>query len=136
MLTVFLRAASRDYLGKNCNLEHLADSIEENFVTQGYKTQSAHNNQGWVVQARKAGILRELVAADRSFTVVVTGEPNKFRVSFGIGKWIQNLSVAVLETVLFDFLLILFVEIPVSLWSYAIENEFWSFVEKEVEMQV
>jgi len=38
--------------------------------------------------------------------------------------------------VLFDFLLILFVEIPVSLWSYAIENEFWSFVEKEVEMQV
>lgn len=55
-----------------------------------------------------------LVAVDRSFTVVVTGEPNEFKVSFGIGKWIQNLGVGVLETVPFDFLLMLFVEAPAS----------------------
>jgi hypothetical protein len=131
-----LRAASRDYVGKKCNLEHLADSIEERFSTQGYQTQSGKTEQGWVVQAKKVGILRDLLAADRAFTIVVSGEPNKFKVSFGIGKWIQNLSIAVLETLLFDFLLILFVEIPISLWSFAIENEFWGFVEKEVELQV
>ena len=131
-----MRAASRDYVGKNCNLEHLADSIEEHFTIQGYQTQSGKSDESWVVQAKKEGILRGLVAAERAFTVVVSGEPNKFRVSFGIGKWIENIGMAVLETILFDFLLILFVEIPVSLWSYAIENEFWGFVEKEVEMQV
>jgi len=131
-----LRAASRDYLGRNCNLDLLADSIEEYFSTQGYKTQAGKAEQGRVVQAKKEGILRGLVAAERAFTVVVNGEPNKFRVSFGIGKWIQNISMAVLETVLLEFLPVLFVEIPISLWSFAIENEFWGFVEKEVEMQV
>jgi len=122
-------------VGKNCNLQLLADSIEENFTTQGYKTQSGKTDQRWIVQARKEGMLRSLLAADRAFTVVVSGEPNKFQVSFGIGKWLQNLSVAVLETILLDFL-VLFVEIPLSLWSYALENQFWTFVEKEVELGV
>lgn len=131
-----MRAASRDYVGKNCSLELLADSIEEHFSTEGYKTQNGKTDQRWMVQARKEGLLRELFAADRAFTIMVSGEPNKFSVSFGIGKWIQNISVAVFETLLLDFLPLLFVEIPISLWSYAIENQFWSFVEKEVELAV
>lgn len=131
-----MRAASRDYVDKNCNLELLADSIEEHFSTQGYRTQAGKTDQRWMVQAKKEGLLRGLVAADRAFTIVVSGEPNRFQVSFGIGKWIQNISMAVLESLLLDFLPLLFVEIPISLWSYAIENQFWSFVEKEVELKV
>ena len=131
-----MRAASREYVDKNCNLQLLADSIEEYFTTQGYKTQAGKTDQQWVVQARKEGALRTLLAADRAFTVVVGGEPNRLKVSFGIGRWIQNISVAVLETLLLDFLPLLFVEIPISLWSYAIENSFWGFVEKEVELGV
>jgi len=131
-----MRAASRDYIDRNCNLELLADSIEERFSIQGYQTQSGKTDQSWVVQAKKAGILRGLLAADRAFTIVVSGEPNRFKVSFGIGMWIQNISMAVLEALLLDFLPLLFVEIPISLWSYAIENEFWKFVEKEVELKV
>ena len=130
-----MRAASRDYVGKGCNLELLSDAIDEHFQTQGYQTQSSKTSDGWAVQARKAGILRDLLAADRAFTVAIGGDPGNFRVSFGIGKWAQNLGMALVE----GFALapvVLFLEIPISLWSYEVEREFWEFVEKQVELKV
>jgi hypothetical protein len=130
-----VRAASRHYVGQNCNLDLLADSIEEHFQSEGYKTQSGKTDKGWVVQAKKEGLLRELVAADRAFTAVVSGQPADFEVAFGIGKWLTNLGMATLEGLLIAPLLF-FVEIPVALWSYAIESQFWSFVDKEVELRV
>jgi len=130
-----MRSVTRDYVGKGCNLELLADSIEEDFQTKKYQTQSTNKESGWVVQARKEGFLREMLAADRAFTITVVGEPNNFKVSFGIGKWVQNLGMAVLEGVLV-WPVIFFVEVPISLWSYEIEREFWAFVEKEVELRV
>ena len=102
----------------------LADSIAEYFQTRKYETQSSKSEGGWVVQARREGFLRELLAADRAFTVTVTGEPNNFRIYFGIGKWVQNLGVALLEAVAI-WPVILFVEVPISPWSYEIERELW-----------
>jgi len=130
-----VQSASRDYIGKGCNLDLLADSIEEYFQTRKYETQSSKSEAGWVVQARREGFLRELLAADRAFTVTVTGEPNNFRVSFGIGKWVQNLGVALLEAVAI-WPVIFFVEVPISLWSYEIERELWGYVERQVELKV
>jgi hypothetical protein len=130
-----MRVASRDYMGKGCNLDLLADAIEEKFQGEKYETQSSKVNDGWVIQARKAGILRGLVAAERAFTATVSGEPNNFKVSFGIGKWTQNLGMALLEGIALAPIL-LFVEVPISLWSYEIEREFWDYVEKQVELKV
>jgi hypothetical protein len=130
-----MKVASRVYVTKNCNLEHLADSIEERFSTQGYETQSTKTDQGWVVQARKKGMLRDILAADRAFTVAISGTPNNFIVSFGIGKWVQNIGMAAIEG-FFIYPLIFFVEIPVSLWSFRIENQFWRYAESQVELRV
>ena len=130
-----MRAASRQYLGKNCNVEKLADALEEYFETHGYVTQSAQKGGGYVIQARKEGFLRDLLAADRAFTVTLTGKPEDFTVSFGIGKWVQNLAMATLEGVALVPILF-FVEVPISLWSYEIEREFWSYVEQQVELRV
>ncbi len=130
-----VQSASRDYVGRGCNLDLLSDSIEEYFQTRKYETQSSKKEGGWIVQARREGFLRELLAADRAFTVTVTGEPNNFRVSFGIGKWVQNLGVALLEAVAV-WPAIFFVEVPISLWSYEIEREFWGYVERQVELKV
>jgi hypothetical protein len=129
-----MKVASRVYASKSCNLELLADSIEERFSTQGYETQSAKTDQGWVVQARKKGLLRDLLAADRAFTVAISGTPNNFNVSFGIGKWVQNIGMAAIEG--FFYPLIFFIEVPVSLWSFRIENQFWRYVESQVELRV
>ncbi|HYB75961.1 MAG TPA: hypothetical protein VEC08_03285 [Nitrososphaerales archaeon] len=130
-----MRSVMRDYVGKGCNLELLADSIEEDFQTKKYQTQSAQKDNGWVVQAKREGLLRELLAADRAFTITVVGEPNNFKVSFGIGKWVQNLGIAVIEGVLI-WPVVFFAEVPIALWSYEIEKEFWAFVEKEVELKI
>lgn len=130
-----MRAASRHYIDKNCSLDLLADAIEERFQTQKYETQSSKEPDGWLVQAKKESILRDLAASERAFTVTLTGLPNNFTVSFGIGKWIQNLGFAVLEGLLVAPIF-LYVEVPASLWSYEIENEFWKFVEQQVVLRV
>jgi len=130
-----MRPAFRDYIGRNCNLELLADGIEEHFETEKYETQVAKKDDGWLIQAKKGGVLRELLAAERAFTVTVNGGPANFRVTFGIGKWIQNLGVAVVEGIAIAPL-VTFVEIPISLWSFEIEHSFWSYIEKQVELAV
>ena len=127
--------ASREYFGKNCNLELLADGIEEYFNNQGYKTQDAKDDKGWVIQARKEGLLRDLLAADRAFTMTVTGNSSDFKVSFGIGKWVQNLGMAAIEGLLL-LPALLFLEVPLSLWSFETESKFWTFVEQQVELKV
>ena len=127
--------ASRKYIGRDCNLELLSDGLEEYFQTRGYQTQSDKRNESYVVQARKEGTIRAVVAADRSFTVTVQGEPNSFTVSFGIGKWLQNLSVAALEGIAIGPALFV-AEVPISMWDYEIEREFWNYVEQQVELKV
>jgi hypothetical protein len=126
---------SQKYIGRNCNLDRLAEAIQEYFETRGYQTQSDRKELGHVVQARKKGTLSTVVPADRSFTLIVEGEPNSFTVSFGIGKWLQNLSVGALEGMAIGPALFV-AEVPISLWDYDIEREFWSFVEQKVELKV
>jgi len=127
-------ATSRKYIGRNCNLSLLADGLEEYFQTRGYVTQSDKKAEHYFVQARKESTMRNVVAADRSFTVGVEGEPNSFTVSFGIGKWLQNLSVAALEGIALGPALFV-AEVPISMWDYEIEREFWNYVEQQVELK-
>jgi hypothetical protein len=107
---------SRKYVGRSCDLGLLADAVEEYFRTRGYLTQSDKRELSYVVQARREGNSRMAVVADRTFTLIVQGEPNSFTVSFGIGKWLQNLSVAVLEGMAIGPAVFV-AEVPISLWD-------------------
>ncbi len=127
-------AASREFVNKSVSVDKLADDVEEYFQNQGYTTQRADKENWHVIQAQKAGILRDLVAGDRAFTVLITQEANKVKVSVGVGKWLQNLTVSVVEALLVTPLLF-FVEIPMSLWSYEIEGKLWQFIDKQVELR-
>lgn len=75
-----------------------------------------------MIQAQKAGILRDIITADRAFTVTISGQPNHFAVHIGIGKWIQNLAVAAVETLLLS-VLFLAVDVPEMLWTVHVENK-------------
>lgn len=86
-----------------------------------------------MVQARKEGILREVLAEDRAFTATITGDPSHVEVSLGVGKWLQNLGVAALEGLLLTPL-IWFAEIPMGLWSFEIEKQFWTYLDKQVAL--
>ena len=119
------------FQGKNQDLDKLAQKIEEQMKADGYKTQSRKAPVGNIVQAQKAGILRDIITADRAFTILVSGQPNDFSVHIGIGKWIQNIGVAAVET-LFLSVLFLAVDVPEMLWNKHIENDIASKITKIV----
>lgn len=109
------------FQNKNKDLDQLSQQIVQQLQSEGYKTQSATPPLGRVIQAQKAGILRDLVTADRAFTILITGQPNDFTVHIGIGKWVQNLAVAAAEALLLS-LLFLAVDVPEMLWTSHVEG--------------
>ena len=109
------------FQGKNKDLTQLSQQIEQQLKSDGYKTQLASKPIGVVIQAQKAGILRDIIDADRAFTILITGDSNDFTVHIGIGKWVQNLAVAAVEAVLLS-VLFLAVDIPEMIWTVHVEG--------------
>ncbi|MGI0080735.1 MAG: hypothetical protein ACRECH_14080 [Nitrososphaerales archaeon] len=109
------------FQGKDKDLGQLSQQIAQQLQTEGYKVQSTTAPLGKVIQAQKAGILRDLVTADRAFTILIAGQPSDFTVHIGIGKWVQNLAVAAAEILLLSTLFIV-VDIPEMLWTTHVEN--------------
>ena len=110
------------FQGKNKDLNQFAQQVMEYLRNDGYKVQSTTAPLGTVIQAQKAGILRDIITADRCFTITISGQPNDFSVHIGIGKWIQNLAVAAVETLLLSWLF-LAVDVPEMLWTRHVEGE-------------
>ena len=109
------------FQGKDKDLEQLSQQIAQQLQTEGYKVQSTTAPLGKVIQAQKAGILRDLIIADRAFTILISGQPSDFTVHIGIGKWVQNLAVAAVEILLLSTLF-LAVDVPEMLWTMHVEN--------------
>jgi hypothetical protein len=109
------------FQGKNKDLNQLSQQIVQQLSTEGYKTQSATAPLGIVIQAKKAGILRDIITADRAFSILITGQPNDFSIHIGVGKWIQNLAVAAVEAILLSWLF-LAVDVPEMLWTQHVER--------------
>lgn len=107
---------------KNWNLDELSNRIMQQLQAEGYKTQSKIVPLGTIIQAQKAGILRDIVTADRAFTIMVSGQPDDFTVHVGIGKWVQNIAVAAVEALLIS-VLFLAVDVPEMLWTTHVEKE-------------
>lgn len=66
--------------------------------------------------------MRDIITADRAFSILITGQPNDFSIHIGIGKWIQNLAVAAAEVILLSWLFIA-VDVPEMLWTRHVEGE-------------
>jgi hypothetical protein len=111
------------YTGKGTDLAGLQSHIEEYLRADGFRVQtSAASEQGSVLQANKGGFLRGLVDADRALTVTITGTPADLTVRVGIGKWLQHLGVAVIETLLVSDLFLV-VDVAESAWNLEIEEK-------------
>jgi hypothetical protein len=109
--------------GKGTDLGALQAHIQKYLIDDGFTVQtSAASDQGTVIQAKKGGFLREVVAADRALTITVTGTSSDFTVRFGIGKWVEHLGVAFIETLLLSELF-LFIDVADALWNLEIEDK-------------
>ena len=110
------------FQNKNKDPNQLAQQIVTQLQSEGYKTQSTTAPLGIVIQAQKAGILRDIITADRAFTIMISGQQNDFTVHIGIGKWVQNIAVAAAEALL-SSVLFLAIDVPEMLWTRHVENE-------------
>ena len=116
---------------QNKNLNQSAQQIVTMPEGDGYKIQMTSSSPvGTIIQAKKAGILSDIITVDRVFTILISGDPNNFAINIGIGKWIQNIAVAAAETLLSA--LFLAVDIPEMLWTVHVENEILKKITKMV----
>ena len=110
------------FQGKNKDLGQLSHQIVQQLQAEGYKTQSTNAPLGTIIQAQNAGILRDIIAADRAFTIMIAGQPGDFTIHIGIGKFIQNIAVAAAEALLLSELF-LAVDVSEMLWTRHVERE-------------
>jgi len=122
---------TKHYQGKNKNLAALGEAIAAKLKSEGFKVQSKSDKDGTIVQAQKAGVLRDIVTADRAFTILITGQPNDFAVKIGIGKFVQNLSVLAVEAVLTAGLFLV-VDFPEMLWTTHVQKGIIDEIDKIV----
>jgi len=75
-----------------------------------------------VIQAKKGGFLRDVIDADRALSISITGQPNDFTVKVGIGKWLQHLGIAAIETLLISDLFLV-VDVAETAWNFEVEDK-------------
>jgi hypothetical protein len=111
------------FQGKGTELSVLQSHIEEYLKADGFAVQtSAASEQGAVIQAKKGGWLDGIIDADRALTITIAGSPADFTVRIGIGKWLQHLAVAAIETLLISDLFLV-VDVAESAWNLEIEEK-------------
>lgn len=109
--------------GKGTDLGRLADGIESYLQSEKFTTQrTAPSEQGAVIQAKKGGFLAGIVDADRALTISISGSPDDFDVTTGIGKWAEHLGVAAIETLLVSELFLV-VDVAEMAWNVEIEDK-------------
>jgi hypothetical protein len=122
------------YQGKNTNLDGLRENIVRYLESDGFKVQMPRPSQGgMLIQAQKGGFLRELITAERALNILIQGEPNNFAVRVGIGKWVQNIAVATVETLLISELF-LPLDVGEMLWNVEVENKILKKIDDFVAM--
>lgn len=120
------------FQGKGTDLDGLRQKIESYLQSDGFTVQtSAPSGQGTALQAKKGGFLRGVVDADRALSVLISGDPNDFTVRIGIGKWVEHLAVAAVETLLISDLFLV-VDVAESAWNFEIEGKLVKQVESLV----
>jgi hypothetical protein len=80
------------------------------------------SGEGWLIQARNGGSLRDTVTAERALNITIEGQPDNFNVGIGVGKWIQNAAVTAAEILALSEL---FLPLDVSemAWTVHVENK-------------
>jgi hypothetical protein len=109
--------------GKAANAVAVQSHLEEYLKADGFSVQtSAPSEQGVVIQAKKGGFLRGIVAADRALTITISTNADDLTVRVGIGKWLEHLAVAAIETILISDLFFV-VDVAESAWNLEIEDK-------------
>jgi hypothetical protein len=109
--------------GKGKDVSTVQSHIEQYLKSDGFAVQtSSPSEHGVVIQAKKGGFLREVVDADRAMTITITGNADDLTVRFGIGRWLEHLGVAAIETLLIGDLFLV-IDVADSAWNLEVEDK-------------
>lgn len=111
------------YQGKGKSPDDVAAHVEQYLKDNQFEVQkSAPSGQGVVLQAKKHGWYREVIDADRAMTISITGTADDLTVHIGIGKWLEHLAIAAIETLLVSDLFLV-VDVAESFWTVEVEDK-------------
>jgi hypothetical protein len=111
------------FQGKGTDFGALQSQVEGYLKDDHFKVQtSAPGPHGAVIQAKKGGFLRDAVDAERALTIKIEGSPEDFTVRVGIGKWLENLGVMAVETLVISDLFLV-VDVADSAWNFEVEDK-------------
>jgi hypothetical protein len=111
------------YEGKGTDLPGLQQKIGSYLESEGFTVQtSPPSGQGSAIQAKKGGFLDKVIDADRALSILISGAPDDFTVRIGIGKWLEHLGVAAIETLLLSELFLV-VDVAETAWNVEVENK-------------
>jgi hypothetical protein len=111
------------FQNKQVDLAALAAKIEDYLKSDGFTVQTSQPSaHGTAIQAKKGRFLAEVIDANRSLSVVVSGSPEDCVVRVGIGKWLEHLGTAAIETLLLSELFLL-VDVAETAWNIEIEDK-------------
>ena len=107
---------------KQVDINSLTQGFTQYLQNSGWNVQQSSEGQKAVIQAQKAGILRDIITADRALTFTFENAPEGLHVGAGIGKWLKNIGIAVAEALLLSELFIV-VDVPEMLWTEHVEKQ-------------
>ncbi|MCL5677891.1 MAG: hypothetical protein M1442_01295 [Candidatus Thermoplasmatota archaeon] len=107
--------------GKQLDINALTQAVANHLQQEKWKVQQRVEGNRGVIQAQKAGILRDMIAADRALTFTFEQVPAGTSMNVGVGKWVQNIGVMAVETL---FLSSIFLPLDISeiLWTDHVEK--------------
>ena len=121
-----------NFQGKHVDLADLQSKIENYLKSDGFSVQtSAPSEHGTVIQAKKGKFLAAVIDANRALTITVSGSADDCAVRIGIGKWLEHLATAALETLLLSDLFLV-VDVGETAWNLEIEDKLAKQIESFV----
>ncbi|MHB1576075.1 MAG: hypothetical protein ACYCX9_06140 [Candidatus Dormibacteria bacterium] len=113
----------QQFQGKHTDLGQLQGQIEGYLKSEGFTVQSSPGGtHGYVIQAKKGGFLAGIIDADRALTIMISGNADDFTVRTGVGKWLERLGIAAVETLLISELFLV-VDVAEMAWNVEIEEK-------------
>ncbi|HZH31555.1 MAG TPA: zinc ribbon domain-containing protein [Pyrinomonadaceae bacterium] len=122
---------NRYYPGVEVEVQTLVAELRRLFDEGDYEVQSMQVAQTAVLQARKAGTLRDLTGLSAALTIKITPEHGGTRVEIGMQKWLDKAAVAAVAVILSAGLLLALPALG-AYWQHRLTEDSWKIIEAHI----